>query len=463
MEDLDAKIPELIKQFKNLPPDEAEKAVRAIAEADPTENKVYTPWLIRQVLKNHIRLPEDQDRALGAIRLFDQNKRAAAFPGPKDINAYKTFPDLEAITDKLQGQELKSKRQVKREVKEKGARLVYDDGTYAIIELIEPEAAVIYSKGSKWCTSNAGTAAHYLKSGPIHIILKNDEKIAQLHAATQQLMDLTDRPYDYRNDPGLRKALATVIKPTNPNTAFFMAKITGKRMPENEAEIAKDPRLALQYAVDVIGGRWPLAEPAIARDPASATMYAEKIIKGRWEEAEKWMGIKDLHSAIQYAAKVLNQRWPQLEAALLNQSDQHNQLYYIMSYIDQVVKGRWLEAEPLIIKQPSTMLTYAEKYVKGPWPEVEQAVMRSGSDTIFTYITKVLKAPWPRFERAIIKAMGKLTPATEEWRDVARLGFKYARDVKNGSWPEFEQFLPSDPDFEELYKHNMTLRRQRES
>jgi len=86
--------------------------------------------------------------------------------------------------------------------------------------------------------------------------------------------------------------------------------------------------------------------------------------------------------------------------------------------------------------------------------------MRAGSESIFAYILRVLKAPWPRFEKAILKAMGKLTPASEEWRDVARLGFKYARDVKGASWPEFEQFLPSDPDFEELYKHNIRLRKQ---
>jgi hypothetical protein len=432
-EGLDAKIPELIKQFPNMPPEEAEKTIRSISEADPTEPKTYTPWLIKQVRKNNLRLPEDAERALAALRLFDQNKRIATFPGLRDINAYKIFQDLESVTDKLQGQELKSKRQSKRQVKEEGAKLVYSDGVYDVIEITSPEAAVIYSKGSKWCTSNVGTASGYLRSGPMHIIFKNDEKIAQLHASTQQLKNLLDRDYEYRDDQGLRDVVAKLITPTNPQSSFFLALISGKRIPEAEAQIAKDPRLAVRYAKDVIKGRWP--------------------------EAEKWMGVTDLHSAISYAADVLKQRWPTLEEALLNQTTDYNTVYNIILYINRVIKGRWLEAEPLIVKDTNAMLRYAEKYVRGPWPEVEQTILRSNSETIFAYITRVLKGPWPRFERAVLKAINKLTPASNEWRDVARIGFKYSRDIKNGSWPEFETLLSADPDFEELYKHNIGLRK----
>lgn len=468
-EGLDAKIPELVKQFQGMPPEEAEKIIRSIAEADPTEQKVYTPWLIKQVRKNNLRLPEDKERALASLRLFDQNKRVATFPGPKDINAYKIFQDLESVTDKLQGQELTSKRQTKRQVKEEGAKLVYDDSGYTVIEIIKPEAAVVYSKGSKWCTSNVGTAGGYLKKGPIHIIFKYDEKIAQLHAASQQLMDLTDRPYDYTSDPGLRSVLGQIIKPTSPESAFFLARIAGKRIPEAEAEIAKNASLATQYAIDVIKGRWPEAEEAIAKDPRFSVQYARDVIKGRWPEAEKWMGVRDIHSAIEYAAKVLKKRWPTLEEALLQQTDQYrtqpgysvsSSTSNIMSYISRVIQGRWPEAEQIIAKDGPSMLKYAELYIRGPWPEVEQTILRSNSETIFAYITRVLKGPWPRFERAVLKAIGKLTPATSEWRDVARIGFKYSRDVKNGSWPEFETLLSADPDFEELYKHNIGLRKQ---
>jgi hypothetical protein len=519
MEDLDAKIPELMKQFKNVPPEEAEKKIREIAEADPTEGKIYTPWLIRQVLKNNIRLPEDQDRALGALRLFDQGKRVAAFPGPKDINAYKIFQDLEAVTDKLQGTELKSKRQSKREVKEKGARLAYDDGKYSAIEITDPEAAVIYSKGSKWCTSSAGTASHYLKQGPLFILFKDEEKFAQLHAPSGQLMDLTDRSYDWANDSGLRKMLSNIIKPTNPQASWFLTRVSGKRIPEAEIQIAQDVNLSVDYAIDVVKGRWPAAEPAlldsvrkgnyygqgspikyaakaiggrwpelekalestgnahmmleyvltvvkervpsmepsIINTPDQAVRYAASCIKGRWPEAEDKI-VAVAQAATAYAKNVLGQRWPRFEAILLNNSGDQQNPYNIMHYIDAVIKDRWPEAEPIIAKSPQ-MLPYAEKYVKGPWPEVESAIMRSNSENIFKYITNVLKAPWPRFESAILKALGKLQPSTEQWRDVARLAFKYSRDVKNGSWPEAEALLAGDPDFIELYRNNITLRR----
>lgn len=519
LEDLTAKIPELIKQFKNVSPEEAEKTIRAIAEADPTETKAYTPWLIRQVLKKNIILPEDQERILTALRTFDQAKRVQGFPGSKDINAYKIFQDLESTLDKLQGTELKSKRQSKREVKEKGARLAYDDGKYEAIELTDPEAAVIYAKGTKWCTSGASTAASYMKQGPLYVIFKDGEKVAQLHAPTTQLKNVTDRDYDWQEDPGMRKVLANLIKPTNPQASWFLTRVTGKRIPEAEKQIALDPNLSVDYAVDVIKGRWPEAEPAlldsaakqqwyntpairyaakaiggrwpeleriiekngnshimleyvlqvvkdrvpsmepgIMQNPDQAVRYATSCIKGRWPEAEQNI-LTNAQAATSYAKNVLGGRWPRFEEMLLNGSGS-NQGYNIIHYIDAVIKQRWPEAEPIIAASPQ-MLDYAEKYVKGPWPEVETAIMRSNSENIFKYIMNVLKGPWPRFEAALLKALNKLKPATEDWRDVARLAFKYSRDVKNGSWPEAEALLAADPDFLELYKNNIGLRRAR--
>ena len=511
-------MPELLKQFKDMPPQEAETFIRQIAEADPTDQKIYTPWLIKQVRKGNLRLPEDQDRALNALRSFEQNKRVAGYPGPKDINQYKLFQDLETTLDKIGGQALKSKRQAKREVKEKGAKLVYDDGTYAIIEITEPEAAVIYSKGSKWCTSGAQTAAGYLKRGPIHVIFKNDEKIAQLHTTSHQLMDLTDRPYNFREDPGLRVALAKTIKPDNPSSAMFMSKVTGKRVPQYELQIMQDPRTAAEYARDAIGGRWPEAEPfiiqdpssaanyardvikdrwpeaepTIAKDPRTAIEYAKSVIKGPWPEAEQWMGVQDIWSAIRYVSEVLRKRWPKLEQALL-QTDtkahygRSNIVDYVVAtgmgrwpegeqklleeanpatlynYATRVVGGRWPEAEPIIARDMHHMIEYATRFVKGPWPEVEPAILKSNSDNIFAYITRVLKGPWPRFERAVLKSLSKFQPASDEWRDIARLGYKYARDIKQGHWPELETLIAADPDFATLYRDNMELWRARES
>lgn len=493
-EGLDSKMAELIKQFTDMPPEEAEKRIREIAEADPTEQKAYTPWLVRQVRKGHLRLPEDQDRALEALRSFEQNKRIANFPGPKDINQYKQFQDFEAVIEKLGGQALKSKRQSKREVKEKGAKLIYDDGTYAVIEVTEPGAAVIYSAGSKWCTSREGTASGYLKNGPLYILFKDDVKFAQMHPASHQLKDLTDRELDYRQDPGLRKIIAKIIKPKDPQSALWMSRVTGTRVPEYEAQIMQNAHTAMEYARDTIGARWPEAEAIIAKDPRAATEYAKEVIKGRWPEAEKWMGVQDMWSAIAYVKDVLKDRWPVLEEALLSAAKNPNDYYghsnitnycvaaqmgrwpegeqklleeanprNLFEYVTKVVGKRWLEAEPIIAQDMDTMLRYAEKFVRGPWPEVEPAVLKSNSDNIFAYINKVLRAPWPRFERAILKSLGKFKPASDEWRDIARLGYKYSRDIKHGQWPELEALLAADPDFAALYHDNMAIWRKRES
>jgi hypothetical protein len=47
----------------------------------------------------------------------------------------------------------------------------------------------------------------------------------------------------------------------------------------------KDPRLAYEYALNIIKGRWKEAEEVIKKDPVWAYYYAYHIIKGRWIEA----------------------------------------------------------------------------------------------------------------------------------------------------------------------------------
>ena len=63
----------------------------------------------------------------------------------------------------------------------------------------------------------------------------------------------------------------------------------GKRWPEAEPIIMKDPGFAYYYARDIIKGRWPETEPIIMKDPEYAFRYAQVIIKDRWLEAEPYI------------------------------------------------------------------------------------------------------------------------------------------------------------------------------
>lgn len=63
--------------------------------------------------------------------------------------------------------------------------------------------------------------------------------------------------------------------------------VLGKRFPEGESKIAECPGSSYFYVVDILGKeRWPLCEKHMLRSPSFACQYAINVIKGRWPEAE---------------------------------------------------------------------------------------------------------------------------------------------------------------------------------
>ncbi len=79
--------------------------------------------------------------------------------------------------------------------------------------------------------------------------------------------------------------------------------------------IKKIPKLAYEYAKDMIQERWPEAEPYIMKSEFAA-YYAKYIIKGRWPEAEPYI-MRDPVAAFYYARDVITGRWPEAEPIIL--------------------------------------------------------------------------------------------------------------------------------------------------
>ena len=95
-------------------------------------------------------------------------------------------------------------------------------------------------------------------------------------------------------------------------TLFQYAFHIGKRWPEAEFYIMKNPVWACHYACHVIEGRWIEAEPYIKKNPVFAYRYALDFIRGRWLEAEPYI-IKNPKYAHYYAYFVIKDRWPEAE------------------------------------------------------------------------------------------------------------------------------------------------------
>lgn len=90
--------------------------------------------------------------------------------------------------------------------------------------------------------------------------------------------------------------------------------------------------------------RIPELESLLIQDPNAAYNYAKSILQGRWIEAEP-MILKEGSSKVLffYAKHVIRDRWPEAESKIIECSK------YIMEYTKDLVKNRWKEAEDKII------------------------------------------------------------------------------------------------------------------
>lgn len=176
-----------------------------------------------------------------------------------------------------------------------GASFFYNDGQIQIIEVTEPKAACALGSGTKWCTSNEETASAYLEDSPLYVFYYDGRKYAQMYLGSKegetQFRDIRnrDREVDDRSREamirsGLMNRLLGYLSETVEESTFkrFLGTETSPYLDE---VCSKDPVLAYLYAV-VMGRRFPAGEPAIIQDTMLAFWYAREVIKGRFLEAE---------------------------------------------------------------------------------------------------------------------------------------------------------------------------------
>jgi hypothetical protein len=358
LESVDQKLPLLLRQF----PEFDEAKIREIGTADPTPQAAYITWLLRQTRMNHFRWPEDADKVRETLAEFHRIKQIGSVEMERDINRYRTYPDLLAVVRanvNARGKETAKKAPVEKSVCP-GLELLFETkapkgSQWRFYKVMSVEAAHYVAKQgtdghgnpqkTQWCTIGPDQANIHLNKGPLWVVFvkrpatpekpeSRFEPFAQLHFQTDQFMDRDDQ--ELMDD--VRFAL---IKKLSPYTGISL---------EN------DPGLAFAYA-ECMGARFPAGEPIMLKkcDASNLVAYAEFTVIGRWPEAEPKI-LTDLPEAIVYAENVIKGRWPELEAALLEHGTPSN----LVQYAADVIKGKWLEAEPKINKDASAKRQYQQ-------------------------------------------------------------------------------------------------------
>lgn len=241
-----------------------EDLISYLNQFDPTENGAkYTQWIVKIVGEGRLNLPEDGERLLRTLGIFDKVKNSKVDIN-KDINSYNNFRDFEQIMMKyrkaVENNNL-SVAQWEKWVATKGFKKVYSDGRFTLIrfdntgEMIKvfpnkvgayesswlPEqfatgdtklaefdlAAVSMSKlaaGTSYCVAHPGTAASYLNAGPLYAIFKDGEFILLADYSWESFANREDR----------------MISTASPQIAFFLS----KALITNPSEISNQKAVA---------------------------------------------------------------------------------------------------------------------------------------------------------------------------------------------------------------------------
>ena len=95
------------------------------------------------------------------------------------------------------------------------------------------------------------------------------------------------------------------------------------------------------------------------KKPQAAVLYADWVIRGRWREAEPII-MQDAESAARYAEVVIRHRWKEAEPTIMQSAKAAS------IYASRVIRGRWREAEPIICKAEAARY-YARDVLAGRW------------------------------------------------------------------------------------------------
>lgn len=116
----------------------------------------------------------------------------------------------------------------------------------------------------------------------------------------------------------------------------------------------------------------PAQIKTISTNAEYANQYAKHVIKGRWPEAEPYI-MKDALAARRYAFSIIKGRWPEAELMISKNAEAAG------LYAHYVIKDRWPKAEHVIMKSPECAFYYAVHVIKGRWLKAEPYIKRDSA------------------------------------------------------------------------------------
>lgn len=187
----------------------AEEVVKLANAADPTSEKKFEGWILRQMKDSLVRLPEDRERVLQVLNGFVVYSRKRKLKN-SDINRYATIHELEEELDELKFDMQVTTPLTEAEIRSyPGVEIIngFDYEGLVLVAVSNVRSLQRFGLGTKWCTRGdypGSMAAHYLnkaRTGKIYILFDPEERDGhevlipkyQFEDDFDQFMDAQDR------------------------------------------------------------------------------------------------------------------------------------------------------------------------------------------------------------------------------------------------------------------------------
>ena len=380
-------------QLQDLEQEQQIDAVLEKAEsADPTRNKKYVMWIIRQFVKNGLAY-EDINEFLGDdIKQFHElpKQRKQQMGVESDINKL-SWQNLRDIANKIKSPDIEQDTDSNLEYENiDDIKVMYVGDMGQLLVPRTQAAACELGKGTKWCTAATKSKNYfetYNSSGNLYVWIpskkmpeKKSSNKYQFHFPNAQFKDQNDADISqdlfkyFRNShPLLQKLFAKgeqeLLDNESLGGAANYAKFAGNRWPELEKRIKsqEDSWAAFFYAYEVLGERWPEMEDVIKKGSRAASEYAQKILRQRWREAEEYIK-QEAMPAAEYANSLFRSRRPWRAAEDTISEDPKASYIYALRQL----KARFPKGEHSIAKDTEYAFQYARHILKGRFPEAEE-------------------------------------------------------------------------------------------
>lgn len=176
-----------------------DEILKNLENGDPTTNKKYMPWIVRNYINGNIKRFEDLGLLRYSLEAFEKYKNSNNFIEFAKSNL-PTISDVKNIFnyDVKTIRKLMADYTPEEKIVDKGNSIeFYSDETVRVIEPLNTQAACYYGQGTQWCTAatkGQNYFDHYFKQGPLYILLPKDGSgnKYQLHITTEQFANQYD-------------------------------------------------------------------------------------------------------------------------------------------------------------------------------------------------------------------------------------------------------------------------------